>query len=101
MVKVAVTEMVPDLIWVPYFFGSRQILAPRNLVPKKFDFHEIWSPEEVTKFLGDPKISKDPNKIADHFKTSRGGDNNENDRLMRLPAAAHSQRTINCPLPKH
>ena len=27
----AVTEMVPDLIWAPDFFGSQEIWAPRTL----------------------------------------------------------------------
>ena len=35
--------MVPELIWAPDFFGSREIWAPRNLVPKKFGPREIWS----------------------------------------------------------
>ena len=27
----AITEMVPDLIWAPDFFGPQEIWAPRNL----------------------------------------------------------------------
>ena len=27
----AITEMVPDLIWAPDFFGPREISSPRNL----------------------------------------------------------------------
>ena len=43
----ATTEMVPDLIWVPEFFGPQVIWSPRTLVPKKFGPekfgpHESW-----------------------------------------------------------
>ena len=57
----AVTELVPELIWAPEFFGPQEIWSPRNLgprnlgpapfwslrnlVPKKFGPREIWSPE--------------------------------------------------------
>ena len=33
---VAITEMVPDLIWAPDFFGPQEIWALRNLGPKNF-----------------------------------------------------------------
>ena len=41
--KTAVTEMVPDLILAPDFFGPREIWSPRNLVLKKFGPHEVWA----------------------------------------------------------
>ena len=31
-----VTEMVPNLIWAPDFFGPQEVWAPRNMDPKKF-----------------------------------------------------------------
>ena len=42
----AVTELVPELIWAPDFFGPQEIwsprnLVPRNLVPMKFGAREI------------------------------------------------------------
>ena len=42
----AITEMVPDVIWAPDFFGPREIWSPRNLVPEKFGPQEIWSMHE-------------------------------------------------------
>jgi hypothetical protein len=39
----AITEMVPDLIWAPDFFGPREISSPRNLVLKKFGPLEIYA----------------------------------------------------------
>jgi hypothetical protein len=39
----AITEMVPDLIWAPDFFGPQEIWSLRNLVPKKFGPKEVWS----------------------------------------------------------
>ena len=42
-IKLAVTEMVPDLIWAPDFFCPHKIWALRNLVAKKFGPREIWA----------------------------------------------------------
>ena len=36
VIIMAITEMAPDLIWAPDFFGPQEIWSPRNLVPKKF-----------------------------------------------------------------
>ena len=79
----AITEMVPDLIWAPDFFGPREIWSSRNVGPTKFgsgmkmlynDFHE------GTKFLGaqssqGPNFSgtkkvRDPNEAGDYFDSS-------------------------------
>ena len=60
------TEMVPDFIWVPDFFGSGGIWFLRNLVPEKFGPREIWSPDEnhYTAFLCEYQISKGPNFLG-------------------------------------
>ena len=39
----AITEMVPDIIWAPDFFGPQEIWFSRNLVPEKFGPQEVWS----------------------------------------------------------
>ena len=36
LVEKGCTEMVPNLIWAPDFFGPQEIWSPRNLDPKKF-----------------------------------------------------------------
>ena len=85
----AITEMVPDFIWAPYFFGPREIRSPRNLGPTKVrscmkmlcnDFHAgikfLWAQTfqgpnfSGTKFLGGPKKTG-PNEAEDHFSYSR------------------------------
>ena len=43
----AVTELVPEPIWSPEFFGPQEIWSPRNLVPEKFGPREIWSPRNL------------------------------------------------------
>ena len=40
---IAITEMVPDLIWVLDIFGSQEIWSPQNFSLKKFGPTEIWS----------------------------------------------------------
>ena len=61
--------MVPNLIWASYFFGPREIWAPKHLSPKKFgplmkmqcnDFHA------GTKFPGD-HISWETNFVGTNF----------------------------------
>ena len=47
----ATTEMVPNHIWAPDFFGPQEVwalrnLSPKNLVPEKYGSPEIWSPHE-------------------------------------------------------
>ena len=42
----AVTEMVPDLILAPDFFGPGEIWSPRNLGNEKFGPREIWALHE-------------------------------------------------------
>ena len=47
----AITEMVPDLIWAHDLlglkkFGPREIWFPRNLGPEKFGPQECWSLHE-------------------------------------------------------
>ena len=32
----AITELVPELIWAPEFFGPQEIWSPSNLGPRKF-----------------------------------------------------------------
>ena len=80
--------MVPNLIWVPDFFGPekfgpQEIRSPRNLLPKKFGPLKIWSLNNLlprmkmpyvdfrvgTKFLGDQK-GQGPNEIGDHVSCS-------------------------------
>ena len=46
MLDLAITEMVPDLIWAPHFFGFREIWSPGNLIPRKFEPREIWVPHK-------------------------------------------------------
>ena len=91
-VFLAITEMVPDLIWAPDFFGPWEIWAPRNLSPKKFGPWEIWAPRSLDTawkscvmvfmratiflgliFLGDqiswgPKV-RGQNEIGDYFSS--------------------------------
>ena len=59
----AITEMVPDLVWAPDFFGPQEIWSQINFGPKNVgtfmkmvynDFHA------GTKFLG-AQISRGPN----------------------------------------
>ena len=45
--KKAITEMVPDPIWAPDFFGPQEIWARRNLGPEKFGPGEISSPRSL------------------------------------------------------
>ena len=65
----ALTEIVPDLIWASDFFGPREIWSPRNFGPKNVgpnmkmpynDFHAR------TKFLG-AQISWSPNFLGPKF----------------------------------
>ena len=43
----AITEMVPNLIWAPDFFGPGKIWALKNLGHEKFGPQEIWSLHEI------------------------------------------------------
>ena len=43
----ATTEMVPDSILAPEFFGHQEIWSLRNLGPKKFGPREVWSFHEI------------------------------------------------------
>ena len=79
----AITEMVPDFIWAPDFFGSREIRSPRNLGPTKVrscmkmlcnDFHagiKLFRAQisRGPNFLGTKK-DRGPNEIRDHFSYS-------------------------------
>ena len=51
----AVTELVPELIWAPDFFGPQEIWALRNLGPRKFGPGEIWAPEIWSPHLFGPR----------------------------------------------
>ena len=68
----AVTDLVPDLIWAPDFFGPQKVWAPRNLGPNKFDpcikmlYNDIHA---EPKFHGD-QISWGPNFLG--TKKSQG-----------------------------
>ena len=42
----AITEMVPDLIWGLCLFGPQEIWSPINLGPEKFGPQECWSLHE-------------------------------------------------------
>ena len=44
----AITEMVPNLIWAHDFFSSQEVWALRDLGPKKFGPLEIWSPRNLS-----------------------------------------------------
>ena len=79
----ASADMVPYLIWAPYFFDPREIWALRNLVLEKFSHHMIMPYNDFqagTKFLRAqrfrcpnflvPKKVKGLNDIGDHFSTS-------------------------------
>ena len=41
--KMAVTKMVPNLVWTPDFFGLQGYRSPRNLGLEKFWPQECWS----------------------------------------------------------
>ena len=78
--KRAVTELVPELIWAPDFFGPQEIWSPRNLVPrnlvpapfwslrnlvpKKFGPREIWSPGNLVPKKFGPQEEWSPKKFA-------------------------------------
>ena len=66
----AITEMVPDHIWAPDFFGPQEIWALRNLGPEKFGPRQVWALQEKAndfhagnKFLG-AHISRGPNFLG-------------------------------------
>ena len=75
----AVTEMIPDLIWAPEFFGPKDIQAPDKFRPRMKII--IWQFYAVTNILG-AQISRDPNflglqkvrgsndEMGDHFRLS-------------------------------
>ena len=83
----ALTEMVPNLIWAPEFLGPHKIWALRNLGPKKASFEKAMTtfmrgPYILgTKFLGaqisqgtnfvGPKKVRVTNENGDHFSYSR------------------------------
>ena len=71
----AITEMVPDLIWAPDFFGPQEIWSPSKFGPsikkpcddfrvgtKFIGVHTSWGPN----FSGTKKV-RGPNEIGDHF----------------------------------
>ena len=75
----ALTEMVPNLIWAPDFFGPekfwpQEVWSLRNMEPKKFGtrmkiitWHFHAGPKHLRpKFLGD-QISWEPNFLGTKF----------------------------------
>ena len=61
---VAVTELVPELIWAPEFFGPQEIWSPSNLGPRKFGPWEIWSPEIWSPHLFGPREIWSPKNLV-------------------------------------
>ena len=69
------TEMVPELICAPDFFGPGEIWSRRNLVPRNLDTDKFWPRMKIIfraqicrepNFMGTKKV-RDPSEIGDHL----------------------------------